>query len=152
MNKEVLSKIAELSNYLDDRGHKEESHMLDHKLMSLAQSKTLTIGGKTYNSYNQVFNAWGQEFSFEELKTSLRKAKNDFSYNPSTSEEVVADLKEYFSVPQEQERPAGRIGEESSDKAVSQYEVYDPRYWVQRGRQALSDAQTDQPGYGRMSR
>lgn len=141
MNKEVLTKVAELSTYLDEHGYKEESHALDHKLMSLAQGKTLTISGKPYTSYQQVWSAWGNEASFDDIRMALNSdARN--------SEDLQADLKAYFGVATP-ERPGQVVDEEGAAKpAQEELQWYDPRDWAEYARRYMREHRTETPGFG----
>lgn len=124
MNKEILFKLAELSTFLDNRGHKEESHLLDHKLMSIAQGKTLRVGTNTYRSAAEAWRAYDGSTNYRDFVYALGLT------GTPPSEDIKRAIDEYFGVPEAVKKPEGPgqvVDEKGATKPAREW--YDPRGW-----------------------
>jgi hypothetical protein len=94
MKQELITKMADLATYLDKHDLLEESHVADHMLSSLAQSRVLNIGNKTYTNAQQ---AW-RDYNYENARYYQTALGLQGSID---SDEIKQKLDEYFgtSVP-----------------------------------------------------
>jgi hypothetical protein len=151
MMKKEMEKLANLATYLDQRGHAEESHIVDHMLSSLAQQKSLQVGGKTYTD---AASAW-RDYSGQNYSTYAQA----LGTGHTDSEGIKKALDAYFGVPVQPEGPvpAGaekslpvtqQIGEAWESfkswpmKKIKEYQEGAVQKSVERQREEV-------PGYGR---
>jgi hypothetical protein len=122
MSNEILQKVAELSTYLDNRGHKDEAHALDQRLMRLAQPKTLNIDGVDYASAAEAWGAYDGNKNYRSFASAL-------GLNRPASEDISAALHKYFGSTAPQMPGQAVPGEGSSKPAGEELQWYDPRDW-----------------------
>jgi hypothetical protein len=139
MKQELITKMADLATYLDKHDLLEESHVADHMLSSLAQSRVLNIGNKTY--------------------TNAQQAWRDYNYEGSIdSDEIKQKLDEYFgtSVPVQPGSPV----QPGPQKDIPKTTIWeDIKNWPLTKLKEFQKSQVDKmeqrqkaetPGYGRV--
>jgi len=93
--KKLMKKLADLSTYLDDRGHKEEAHQLDHTLYSLAEDPPSWLNPIDRMKW-EAANAKNKGTGSMEGRKMMEGVETD---TPKTSKEPAAVQTEYHDKP-----------------------------------------------------
>jgi hypothetical protein len=151
MKQELITKMADLATYLDKHDLLEESHVADHMLSSLAQSRVLNIGNKTYTNAQQ---AW-RDYNYENARYYQTALGLQGSID---SDEIKQKLDEYFgtSVPVQPGSPV----QPGPQKDIPKTTIWeDIKNWPLTKLKEFQKSQVDKmeqrqkaetPGYGRV--
>lgn len=144
--KSVLKKVADLATYLDKSGHREEAHQLDHMLMSLAQAKTLEIGGKVYTDAGSAWRAYSGK-NYNEFVRALISATGATPGDLRTSDDIKAALVAYFNGPQvqQQQHPGATVEEGREKPAGDNLKWWNPKHWDDYAQRYIQQKRKEAP-------